>query len=195
MLLKIKESYAEENNPIVELSRTTGKSQSKSPLLMKFLQFIIIGFIVSAFTFNACTSNTTQAEMPEHDPESDQTVTSITFDNMGATAYVVLGIDGDGATANLDEENTEISLRIGDRFRFENVAGASNHPLDFRNSDRDKLLGQSNGDGIFDDDAEVDVQTEGNIISFTLTSGLASELSGYVCSFHPGMNGAISTTE
>lgn len=161
---------------------------------MKFLQYIIIGFIVSAFTFNACTSNTTQTDMPGQDPESNQTATSITFDNMGSTAYVVLGIDGEGATADLDEENTEIALRIGDRFRFDNVGGASNHPLDFRNSARDKLLGQSNGDGTFDDDAEVDVQSEGNIISFTLTSGLAAELNGYVCSFHPGMNGTITTT-
>lgn len=133
--------------------------------------------------------------MPEQDPESDQAVTSLTFDNMGATAYVVLGIDGEGATATLNEENTGIILRIGDRFRFDNEAGASNHPLDFRNSDREKLLGQSNGDGTFDDDTEVDVQSEGNIISFTLTSGLAAELNGYVCSFHPGMNGEISTTE
>lgn len=114
---------------------------------------------------------------------------------MGATAYVVLGIDGEGATASLNEENAEIILKIGDRFRFNNVAGASNHPLDFRNSNRDKLLGQSNGDGTFDDDSDVNVQTDGNTISLTFTSDLALELNGYVCSFHPGMNGKISSIE
>jgi len=128
-------------------------------------------------------------------PDESDDVTSIQIDNMGSTAYVILGIDGEGASANLNEENADLTLRVGDRFRFENVAGASNHPLNFRNSDRDKLLGQSNNDGLFDDDADVDVQSDGNNISFTLTSDLAAALNDYVCSFHPGMTGGINTTD
>jgi len=128
-------------------------------------------------------------------PDESDDVTSIQIDNMGSTAYVILGIDGEGASANLNEENADLTLRVGDRFRFENVAGASNHPLNFRNSDRDKLLGQSNNDGLFDDDADVDVQSDGNNISFTLTSDLAAVLNDYVCSFHPGMTGGINTTD
>ena len=84
MLLKIKETYAEESNPIAKLPRTTGKSQPETPVLMKLLQFIIIGCIVSAFTFNACTINSTQANMPEQDLESDQGMTSLTFDKYGS---------------------------------------------------------------------------------------------------------------
>ena len=157
---------------------------------MKPLHIIATAIIFSAISLIGCTNNTTQADLPD-DPD----VTTIEFDNMGATAYVILSINGNGASANLNEENAQLNLRIGDRFRFNNTAGASNHPLDFRNSNRDKLIGQSNADGQFDDDSEVDIETDGNIISFTLTESLAAELNGYVCSFHPGMNGEISATE
>ena len=162
---------------------------------MRLSHIVVAGLIFTTLIFNACTSNSTQAEMPSDHSPADQDVTTVEFDNMGSSAYVILGIEGEGATANLNEENTGLTLRVGDRFRFNNVAGASNHPLDFRNSNRDKLLGQSNSDGIFDDNSEVNVQTDGNTISFTLTSGLAAEINGYVCSFHPGMNGEISTSE
>jgi len=155
------------------------------------VSYISAALLAFTLIVSACTSNTTQTEMPD---ESDD-VTSIQIDNMGSTAYVILGIDGEGASANLNEENADLTLRVGDRFRFENVAGASNHPLNFRNSDRDKLLGQSNNDGLFDDDADVDVQSDGNNISFTLTSDLAAALNDYVCSFHPGMTGGINTTD
>ena len=155
------------------------------------VSYISAALLAFTLIVSACTSNTTQTEMPD---ESDD-VTSIQIDNMGSTAYVILGIDGEGASANLNEKNADLTLRVGDRFRFENVAGASNHPLNFRNSDRDKLLGQSNNDGLFDDDADVDVQSDGNNISFTLTSDLAAVLNDYVCSFHPGMTGGINTTD
>lgn len=158
---------------------------------MKHRHIFLFGLLLTAICFSACSGNSTQADMPD----DDLPVTTLQIDNMGATAYVLLSIEGEGATANLNEENAEITLRVGDRYSFDNVGGASNHPLNFRNDDQDKLLGQSNDEGIFDDDSEVNVQTDNNIISFTLTSALASELSGYVCSFHPGMNGEITTIE
>jgi len=148
------------------------------------------------FIFAACSNNTTSVEEPDDNPDPETpSVTIITLDNMGASAYVFISIEGEGADASLDEENADIELTIGDRFTFNNDAGASNHPLDFRNSDRDKLFGQSNASGLFDDDDNVDLIKDGNSISFTLTEGLASVLNDYVCSFHPGMNGGISTVE
>src|SRR6056297_3626972 len=155
------------------------------------VSYISAALLAFTLIVSACTSNTTQTEMPD---ESDD-VTSIQIDNMGSTAYVILGIDGEGASANLNEENADLTLRVGDRFRFENVAGASNHPLDFRNSDRDKLLGQSNADGLLDDDSDVNVVIDGNILSFTHTEEVADELKGYVYLFHPSMNGTITTTD
>jgi len=163
---------------------------------MRKTELIITALFTLLLFAAACTSNTTDADTtPEVDDPSETEVNTITVDNMGATAYVFIGIDGEGASGELNRENAEIELRIGDRFIFDNESGASNHPLDFRNGDRNKLFGQSNADGSFDEDGDVDVVKDGNKISFTLTADLAAELSGYVCSFHPGMNGNIVITD
>ena len=142
---------------------------------------------ISVVSFASCSNTSTSSEVPD-DPE----VTTITFDNMGATAYVTLSIDGDGASGTLNEENASISLQVGDRFRFNNTAGASNHPLDFTNSEGEKLFGQGNSDGLFDDNSEINLEKDGNALTFTLTEELADKLNGYICAFHPGMNGEIS---
>lgn len=156
----------------------------------------ILPVLAIFFLFAACTSNSTSVEQPEENPDPEApSVTIVTIGNMGASAYVFLTIDGEGADAPLNEDNAEIELTIGERFTFNNDAGASSHPLDFRNSDRDKLLGQSNAGGLFDEDNAVDLVKDGNSISFTLTAELASALNDYVCSFHPGMNGGISIVE
>lgn len=156
----------------------------------------ILPLLALFFILAACTSNTTSVEQPEENPDPQSpSVTTITVGNMGATAYVFIGIDGEGADAPLNEENAEIELTVGERFTFNNDAGASSHPLDFSNSDRDKLFGQSNAGGLFDEDDTVDLVKDGNSISFTLTAELASALNDYVCSFHPGMNGGILAIE
>lgn len=157
---------------------------------MRYSLTITIILLLSTFAFFGCSNTNTGADMPD-----EPNVTTINFDNMGATAYVIFSIEGDGATGSLDEENAELTLRTGDRFRFNNTAGASNHPLDFMNSDGDKLFGQGNSDGLFDNNTDIDLEKDGNAITFTLTEELANELNGYICAFHPGMNGEITTTQ
>lgn len=56
--------------------------------------------------------------MPDNDSSSKQEATVIEYDNTGSTVYVILSIDGEGAAANLNEENTALILCIGDRFRL-----------------------------------------------------------------------------
>lgn len=156
----------------------------------------LFSVLILTFIMASCTNKTTSVDPSDDstDPDPDD-VTTIRIDNMGATAYVFIGIDGDGATTDLDTQNADIELKIGERFVFRNEAGASNHPLDFRNSDREKLLGQSNSSGLFDDNEQVGLEKDGNTISFTLTPDLASLLDDYICSFHPGMNGSVQIIE
>jgi len=61
--------------------------------------------------------------------------------------------------------------------------------LDFRNGNCDKLFGQSNSEGIYADNEEINVVKEGDSITFTLTKVLVNEIVDYICSFHPTMKG------
>jgi len=157
--------------------------QNKIYPLLLFI--ITLGLLV----FASCTSNSTDPDIEEPDPAIEET--TITLDNAGSNAYVVSSIEGEGASASLNQNNSAIQLKIGNRFTFINDGGASSHPLDFRNSESEKLLGQSNGSGIFDDNDEVDVRRNGDAISFTLTNELAAAFGDYICSFHPGMSASI----
>lgn len=150
-------------------------------------------FYISVFSVItlSCTNNSTSVEMNQEQPES-QIEGTVTLDNNGAQSYTISSIEGDGIQAETDTPNTAIELEIGGRYTFINNAGASSHPLDFRNADRDKLFGQSNSSGSFDDDNDVNVSQIGDAISFTLTEELAEQLFDYICSFHPPMNGMIA---
>jgi len=160
-----------------------------------YLNRIFPLLLISLFVIS-CTNNSTSTDPSDNtETPAGPAVTSITIDNVGATAYIFIGIDGDGASANLNEKNTELELKTGERFSFKNEAGASNHPLDFRNSDRQKLLGQSNADGLFDDNEAIDLKKDANTITFTLTAELAGAINDYICHFHPGMNAKIVVTE
>lgn len=150
--------------------------------------------IVFTLTLLSCSNNSTSADMQQQEDVA-QTEASITLDNSGANSYLVTNITGEGADSELDSPNATITLEVGGRYTFVNDAGASSHPLDFRNSDRVKLLGQSNSFGSFDDDSEVNVTRTGDMITFTLSEGLSEELIDYICSFHPSMNGTISVSE
>jgi len=147
--------------------------------------------IVFTFTLLSCTNNSTSTDM-EQPGDDPQTEASITLENSGANSYLVTNITGDGADSALDSPNETITLEVGGRYTFINDAGASSHPLDFRNSDGVKLLGQSNSSGSFDDNSDVNVTRDGDRITFTLTEGLSEELFDYICSFHPPMNGRIT---
>lgn len=119
----------------------------------------------------------------------------ITLDNSGASAYIAISIDGDGATAAINTENPNITITKGGRYTFINSAGASSHPLDFRDRDGNKLFGQSRDEGSLENDPDIDVVRSGDSITFTLSDDLASQLSEYICFFHPGMNGSFSVIE
>lgn len=148
------------------------------------LALLTIIFVISV---SSCTTNSTSVEDGETDLES-----TITYNNSGAQAYLVTAIEGDGASAELNSENPEVTLTIGGRSTFINNGGASSHPLDFRNAVGDKLLGQGDSLGLFDSDEDVNVVRNGDSITFTLTAELADELADYICAFHPGMNGSIT---
>lgn len=157
------------------------------------LTLTLVTFSLLLFT---CTNNVTSTESEEEmtdDPGVEQT--RVTLDNVGSTAYVVTNIDGNGANAEQNKENTPIELKIGQRYTFTNSAGASNHPLGFRNADREYLIRQGNNSGAFGDDADVNVVKSGNDISFTLTDALAAQMVQYICAFHPDMTSEITVIE
>ena len=130
-----------------------------------------------------------EEEVPMPDPNN--IAATITLTNVGANAYVVASISGDGATAVTGEQNVAIGLRTGMRYRFVNNGGAG-HPLEFLSASNAVLLAQNNQTGSFESNAAVNFIVDGNSITFTLTSTLAAEMAKYRCSFHPGMLGAIT---
>lgn len=153
---------------------------------MKTYIFTISTLLMMIFllSFISCSNNSTSTSADETQPEP-QNEAIITLDNNGANAYHVTNIEGEGAESELNTPNAEIALEIGGRYTFINNGGASSHPLDFRNDDNEKLLGQSNSSGSFDNDNEVNVTRNGDAITFTLTESLSEALFDYICSFHP----------
>ncbi|MFC3415624.1 fasciclin domain-containing protein [Algoriphagus hitonicola] len=127
-------------------------------------------------------------------PPSDESSARITLANEGASAYLIESIDGEGASGELDTENTGIELTEGLRYTFVNNGGA-NHPLDFRNADGDILLAEDGTEGTFEDDADVNFAVDGSSISFTLTAELAAVIATYNCTVHSVMEGAITIAD
>ncbi|WP_363318498.1 fasciclin domain-containing protein [Algoriphagus sp.] len=127
-------------------------------------------------------------------PPNDDSSARITLANVGASAYVIESIDGDGATGELDAENTGIELTEGLRYTFVNNGGA-NHPLDFRNADGDILLAEDGTEGTFEEDENVNFVVDGSSISFTLTAELAAVIATYNCTVHSAMEGAITLAD
>lgn len=117
--------------------------------------------------------------------------TEITINNVGASAWIVTSINGNNASATLNENNTNINLATGARYTFINL-GSGPHPLDFRNSQNTVLLSEGSSTGTFESDTDVNFVVEGNRVSFTLTAGLAAEIAKYFCTFHGSMNGTIT---
>lgn len=155
---------------------------------LRFSKFILIlltaGFLITV----ACTNPTAdEGEIP-------LSVTgTLNIDNDRATAYIITSIEGEGITGEIGVNNPEIILEVGRRYTFNNEAGASSHPLEFRNIDGDVLLSQREDSGLLFDNAQIDAIVEGDAITFTLTSELAEMIEDYICGFHPGMNGKITT--
>lgn len=158
---------------------------------MKPFLLILSSILLLIFTLS-CTNNSTSTDNDDVETEFEST---IRYENSGAQAYLVTNIEGEGAFSELDSANPELTLTVGGRYTIINGAGASSHPLDFRNADGDKLIGQSNNSGMFDSNDKVNLVRDGDSISFTLTEELANELADYICAFHPGMNGSIVINE
>ncbi|MEL7833765.1 hypothetical protein [Fodinibius sp. Rm-B-1B1-1] len=154
---------------------------------------VIIPLLLIAFAFS-CTNRVTDNNA-ESETMTDRNEGSVEFNNSGSNAYVITEINGEGIEADVNVNNVEITLTIGGRYTFDNKSGASSHPLDFRDGDGNKLLGQSNSDGTYTENGEVNVVKEGDKITFTLTPDLSDDMVDYICSFHPPMNGSINVVE
>ncbi|GGE17975.1 hypothetical protein GCM10010831_18980 [Psychroflexus salis] len=115
----------------------------------------------------------------------------MTVENDGASAYFVSDIQGDENVTTLNENNSTWTLTIGTRYVL-NVTGASSHPFALRNAAGDLLIAQNGASADFQNDADVDVQIDGNVISFTLTPDLANAVDNYVCTVHGSMSGSIT---
>lgn len=126
------------------------------------------------------------ANRPVEGQEADEAAdVTFTLSNEGASAYRFTDVDGADGLTELNVDNAAVTLTVGQRYAFNNTAAGA-HPLEFIDSDNNVLLSQGNGDGSFQNDSGVNVEIEGDVITFTLTEELASELSQYRCIVHPG---------
>jgi transforming growth factor-beta-induced protein len=124
-------------------------------------------------------------------PPADAVDASITINNVGSSSWVIEEVEGEGAEAELNEENTPLTLEEGGRYTIVNL-GSSNHPLQLRDSDGDVLIAAA-GDGSLQDyePADVVVNDEEGSITFTLTGNLADWVATYNCQPHAAMEGEI----
>ena len=125
-------------------------------------------------------------------PGADTADAEITIDNIGASAWQFTEITGEGASADLNNDNADLVLEVGKRFTINNPASGP-HPLDFRNSEGDFLLAQGSEEGSFEGDADVNFVVDGDLITFTLTEDLAAEIATYHCTVHGPMTGSVVT--
>ncbi len=129
------------------------------------------------------------ATTPASSPTEE--VITITIDNVGATAWLVTTVEGAQGIAELNTQNTAITLEPGQRYRFINNGGGF-HPLDFRDASGNFLLTQNSVQGSFENDTEVNFESDATGVTFTLTPALAEQMATYWCSVHPPMTGAIN---
>lgn len=118
---------------------------------------------------------------------------TIRIDNIGAGAWEVTTVTGEGIDAATGVDNPELTFTAtGTRYRFENN-GHPNHPLEFRDESGTVLLSQSVS-GSFDSDGAVDWTDDGDTVTFTLTDELASQMAEYRCTVHVNaMVGSVKT--
>lgn len=119
---------------------------------------------------------------------------TITINNVGASAWVVESIEGEGISADIGVENATITLQEGLRYEIVNL-GTGNHPLQLRDGSAEVLVAEA-GDGSLQDyePANVVVDEENGIITFTLTGNLADWVATYNCAPHASMEGDIIVT-
>lgn len=158
---------------------------------MNYLRKIILFLPVLILMFSC--QDEMEDVVDDNDDQDDNAINIVemTVGNNGATAYFVSEITGNEEVTSLNEDNSAWELTVGTRYVL-TVSGASSHPFALRNSDNSILLSMNSVEGSFEDDADVDFQTNGTSFSFTLTQALADEINNYVCTVHLGMTGSIT---
>ena len=109
----------------------------------------------------------------------------ITLQNVGSSAWTITDVQGAAGVAELDAENTPITLTAGQRYRFINLGTVQIHPLALRGKDGEPLLNQRPQERPFETDAAVAFVADDKGMIFTLTEALAEQLSTYYCTAHP----------
>ncbi|MCH7410373.1 hypothetical protein MM239_13275 [Belliella sp. DSM 111904] len=151
-----------------------------------FKLFAATIFIVSVIF--ACT------EEQDNIPDPNFVNSTITINNVGATAYVFSAIQGEGAQANLNVENTALTLKIGSRYKIKNEAGRA-HPFLIMGIANTTLLAQNDVVGSFEDNPSVNFVATDSTMLFTLTPELATQIAPYMCGRHAAMTGNINAVE
>lgn len=149
---------------------------------------ILLLTLLSGLLFLGCSD-----DKKEMDPKPVITKISgtLTFDNIGARAFVFTAVTGDGISTDLNVENAPLQLKIGSRYQFINNAGAA-HPFQILGIGNTILLSQNDVEGTFEKDSQVNYQVEGINITFTLTQNLANQIAPYICGNHSSMSGNIN---
>lgn len=158
------------------------------------LQINESGLVAAALNIHATNGVIHAIDQVLLPPSESDASTTITLANVGASAYRVVSIDGEGASATLATDNAGIELTEGLRYTFVNNGGA-NHPLDFRNSAGEILLSEDAANGSFESNGAVNFVVDGANISFTLTPELADAIATYNCTRHTAMVGAITIAD
>ena len=118
-------------------------------------------------------------------PAPTSEVVTVTLRNVGSSAWVVTAVEGAENVAELNAENTPITLTTGQRYRFVNLGTLQIHPLALRGKDGESLLNQRPQDRPFETDPAVAFSADDEGVSFTLTETLAAQLATYYCTAHP----------
>lgn len=117
--------------------------------------------------------------------------TTLTMNNVNASAWEITTIEGSNATAEVNTQNPGVFLEAGQRYWIKNN-GWPSHPLELRNTAGEAVLSQ-NTTGSFEDTTAVEWIDSGDELGFVLTDALGAELDTYVCTNHPGsMQGTLS---
>lgn len=117
--------------------------------------------------------------------------TTLTMNNVNASAWEVTNIEGSNATAEVNTQNPELFFESGKRYWIKNY-GWPSHPLEIQNTAGEAILSQ-NTTGSFEDTTAVEWIDYGDEFGFVLTDTLGDKLDTYVCTNHPGsMQGTLS---
>lgn len=135
------------------------------------------------------------ANRPVVDPDAGDAAAAatITMNNQGASAWTFTDITGNDELVEVAMGDDNPTLSLTEEYRYEiNNLGTGGHPLELLDSEGNVLLDQE-GNGSFANDDEVNVELDGDRMTFTLTPELAAALAEYRCIVHPGsMVGGIA---